>query len=127
MHYRRPGYLEFIDRIFNHPRANVAFYTSMFKRNAEPILDHLLTHLGKNSSDVFIFDSEFCSPMLAHPKYKMIKQNDWDTYRDLEKVFKEFNDFSRAETLIIDSDSDKVQLCIENALVVEPYRNCDVM
>lgn len=65
--------------------------------------------------------------MLAHPKYKIIKQNDWDTYRDLEKVFKEFNDFSRAETLIIDSDSDKVQLCIENALVVEPYRNCDVM
>ena len=65
--------------------------------------------------------------MSAHPEYAKIAKNEWDTYRDLDKVFKKFRDFSRESTLVIDSDSIKVQLCRENAIISTPYRSCDVM
>ena len=65
--------------------------------------------------------------MSENPEYAKIAENEWDTYRDLDKVFKKFKDFTRESTLVIDSESIKVQLCRENAIISTPYRSCDVM
>jgi hypothetical protein len=65
--------------------------------------------------------------MSSHPKYSKIAEDHWDTYKDLNKVFKKFKDFSRESTLLIVPDSTKVQLCRENAIISTPYTACDVM
>jgi len=50
--------------------------------------------------------------MKDHPYYTEIKKEPYDRYRDLNEVFKQKicqdNGFSFHNTLIIDSDSDKV-------------------
>ena len=70
---------------------------------------------------------EFCTKMIDHPQYAKITETDWNTYRDLDKVFTLFKDFSKLSTLVIDAESLKVQLCRENAIVVTNYKGCDVM
>ena len=63
-------------------------------------------------------------------KKLMPEGEDWATYRDLTKVF---NDpkiqqkaFAASNTLLIDSEAEKVQLWLSNSLVVEPYSKEDV-
>ena len=68
--------------------------------------------------------------MKDHPYYTEIKTENYDRYRDLNEVFKSKvcteNEFSFHNTLMIDSDSDKVQLFLENSIVNEPYTMKDV-
>ena len=75
------------------------------------ILDkkHGLTDLRKK---VGPFDREFCSKMIDNQVLTQIKAHNFDTYRDLDKVFahdlcKKHN-FNLANTLLIDSDNRKI-------------------
>ena len=68
--------------------------------------------------------------MKDHPYYTEIKKESYDRYRDLNEVFKSEicikAGFSFNNTLLIDSDSDKVQLFLENSIVNEPYNIQDI-
>ena len=51
----------------------------------------------------------------------------WNLYRDLDKVFKYFTAFSKQNTLVVDVDTIRVQLCLKNAIIANEYIPCDVM
>ena len=68
---------------------------------------------------------------MKHSKYySELAENEWDTYRDLQKVFHSnifaLKKFDRKNTLLIDSESEKVQLWLENSLIIDPYTKEDV-
>lgn len=106
-----------------------AIYSSITGQNLLPIMDAMLkpVKLDSKKGKLQALGQEFCTKMIDHPQYAKITETDWNTYRDLDKVFTLFKDFSRQSTLVIDAESLKVQLCRENAIVVTNYKGCDVM
>ena len=115
-----------LKRIFNHPRAILGFYSSIMRKNITPILLELLQgDLADIRENILIFDREFNTEMIQSNYYKKLAVNSWDTYRDLQKVFDsqicQMVGFGQENTLMIDSESEKVQLWIENALIVNQY------
>jgi hypothetical protein len=131
MYFFRPGYRNFIKEIFDHPRITFGFYSSIMLKNIVPVMYELLTDdLMPLLSKFNVFDQSFCPLMKDHPYYTEIKTDTYDRYRDLHEVFKSEictkKGFSFHNTLLIDSDSDKVQLFLENSIVNEPYKMEDV-
>ena len=64
--------------------------------------------------------------MREHPYYSELLRDPFDTYRDLERVWATSDVFKglvfdQKNTLLVDSDSLKVQLFLENSIVTEPY------
>jgi len=55
----------------------------------------------------------------------------WDTYRDLTKVhadkYCKENNINLSNTLVVDSDPRKVQLCLANSITSEEYCKQDVI
>jgi hypothetical protein len=136
-YFLRPGHEDFIRKIAEHPRVLLCFYTSIMRKNVVPILYKVLdenTLLGYDLSDlrdkVGIFDQSHCSVMVEHKYYKELAEDKWNTYRDVEKVFSsdycQEHGLDASNSLLIDSDSRKVQLCLENSLVNTGYMLADV-
>ena len=69
--------------------------------------------------------------MKSHKYYQKIAKNYWDRYRDLKLVFNtklcKEKGFNLQNTLNIDSDSEKVQLNLQNSIVSEPYLVEDIL
>ena len=115
-YFMRPGFEQFIQRIIEHPRSTLYFYSSIMQNNLNPIIFAILDDtFGKRTfGDKVIgtFDQAFCSKMEKDQQYSKLKQDDWDTYRDLEKVFADKfckdNNFNIVNTVLIDSDERKV-------------------
>ena len=63
--------------------------------------------------------------MAADKEFQHLIQDEWDTYRDLEKVYESHfcrkGKYGPANTLVLDSDARKVQRCLGNAIVGEAY------
>ena len=82
-------------------------------------------------SRIGIFDREYCSEMRDDKYYKDLADEPYATFRDLQKVFDDpyckSNGFNASNTLLIDSDSKKVQLWLDNALITEPYVREDIL
>ena len=55
----------------------------------------------------YIFGQECNAKATEDPAYMRLAKNEWDTFRDLSRVF-ERCDFNYDNTLMIDSDSYKV-------------------
>ncbi len=55
----------------------------------------------------------------------------WDTYRDLSKVhadkYCKENNINLSNTLVVDSDPRKVQLCLANSITCQEYCKQDVL
>jgi hypothetical protein len=69
--------------------------------------------------------------MFSNKQMKQFKEKQWDTYRDLEKVFKseycQENGITYRNALVIDSDPRKVQMCLANSLTNLEYTKEDVL
>jgi hypothetical protein len=86
-YFFRPYAQELVLWLLQHPRARVAFYTSMRMSNALPAVAHLLKaetplapgleHLGL---EPYVYDREFTAP---DPE----GQHSWSTKRDLDRVW----------------------------------------
>jgi len=132
-YYFRPGYKELLLRLAANPRTVVAFYSSMLRKTITPVMLELLSdpELAAVKDKIGIFDRAYCSEMRDSKYYSELKEEPFDTYRDLQLVFNDSfcqeNGFDGSNTLVIDSDSRKVQFCIENALITEPYLKEDVI
>jgi len=62
--------------------------------------------------------------MKEHPYMDKIKTEEWDRYKDLSLVWNHEScqdKFNKHNTLLMDSDNKKIQLCLENAIKTEPY------
>ncbi len=59
-----------------------------------------------------------------------IREKTYDTYRDLNAIFCDpyckKKGYTAQNTLLIDSDSKKVQLWLDNTLISEPYSKEDI-
>lgn len=62
--------------------------------------------------------------------YDPIKEEKYDTYRDLHSIFCDRfsldRGFTEKNTILVDSESRKVQLWLDNSIVSEPYLKEDV-
>ena len=90
-YYWRPGYSEMLQRLAKHPRITFCFYSSMMRKTISPVM-HELMHDDKGELDALknqigIFDREYCKEMSSLKCYDAIKEEKYDTYRDLQKVF----------------------------------------
>lgn len=116
-YFFRPGHIEFLTALYNHPRITLGYYSSIMARNILPALTQLLVgKLKPLAEDPIIFDQDFCPLMKDHPYMKDLLTDPWDRYRDLEQVWKAevLEDenkkprFGHNNTLVIDSDAVKV-------------------
>jgi len=82
-----------------------------------------------------IFDQDHNAKACEDRAYKRLAENDWDTFRDLRRVFESpfaHHDESNKQkyyyqnTLMIDSDSRKVQFEKDNSIINRPYTWEDV-
>ena len=126
-HYYRPYFADYIHALIAHPRIKFAVYTSIMRKNVMPLLFHIFNSqkLTKERQRIFdVFDQEYNVPDVGPGKEA------WATKRKLEKVF----DFPKAQkmgfdfhnTLMVDSEWDKVRDYEWNSLVVPTYTLDDV-
>lgn len=126
-HFFRPRSADLISKVIQHPRAKVAFYTSITRQNALPLVEAFFKHdkgLESHKSKLFaLFDQEYNLPDPAGEKA-------WSTRRDLGKVFDHPSckkaGFDRSNTILVDSDAFKVRKDWQNSLVVPAYSKEDV-
>ena len=129
MCYFRPGYMDFVRALKNHPRVELGFYSSLMRHNLIPVIMALFPD---NEIDAmkWIFDASYCSKMKDHKDYEKIAENEWDTFRDLDKVLADVKvanaGIKRESILLVDSETKKVQHDLNNSLVNIPYEREDV-
>ena len=108
-HFRvwdRPHIGEFLDFVFSHFK--VAIWSSTRRDNLEPIVSHILG-LERMSELVFLWDQRHCTredrPTETFPLF----------LKDLRKVWKEFPQFAKGRTILVDDDRPKAKLNPPNA------------
>ena len=113
-YFFRPGYKHLLLKIANNPRTVVAFYSSMIRKTITPVMLELLSdpELDEIKDKIGIFDRDYCSQMRDSKYYSDLKEEPYDTYRDLQLIFDDQfcqeNGLNANNTLLIDSDSKKV-------------------
>lgn len=78
-HYFRNSHMEFLELVMRHPRVNLAFNSSIARRNIMPILDRMF--IQSNKADLFgdhmfgLFDQNFSkeAPEITGEKYGRIR------------------------------------------------------
>ena len=121
-------------RLSKHPRVQFCFYSSMMRKTIVPVM-HELMHDDKGELDAIkgqigIFDRDYCKEMKSLKVYDAIKEEKYDTYRDLSSIFSDPmvkpRNFNEKNTILVDSESRKVQLWLDNSIITEPYTREDV-
>eukprot|EP00347_Sterkiella_histriomuscorum_P021142 403335095 len=127
-HYYRPYFEDFLLAIMTHPRVKYGIYSSIMHRNILPLLFKIFERpkLRNHKTKIFeVFDQEYNVPDLGYDK----KQ--WATKRKLEKVFQNDKvkkyEFGFSNTLLIDSEADKIQDYPLNSILVESYEEESVL
>lgn len=112
----------------DHPRVKLAIYSSIRRHNIMPLMFKILdsSYLKSVKSRVFdVYDQEYNAPDGGNGK------PEWATKRCLEKIFEsprvEEMGFGFKNTLMIDSEAEKVRDYPLNSLVLEPYTLEDVL
>lgn len=106
----------------------------MMRKTIVPTM-HELMHdpegkLDAIKSKVGIFDREYCKEMRKLRYYEPAMEETYDTYRDLHSIFNDpvcqEKGCTERSTILIDSESRKCQLWLDNTLISEPYTKQDV-
>jgi NLI interacting factor-like phosphatase len=97
-----------------HPRIDLCFYTSMKKKSAEPLSEHLL---GEASS-IYLFDQEY-------NKRDMEGRNSWSMMRDMPRIWSQQDSpsfgHSEKSTIMIDDSYEKMREYPDNVFIVPEY------
>ena len=115
-YYWRPGYKEMLLRLVSEPSIQLCFYSSMMRKTIVPAMHELLhdqeRKLDAIKGKIGIFDREYCKEMRDLEYYDAIKEEKYDTYRDLNSIFCDpycqKKGYTAKNTLLVDSDSKKV-------------------
>eukprot|EP00347_Sterkiella_histriomuscorum_P009715 403340158 len=128
LHYFRPSFDLYLASILEHPRVKFAIYSSIMHRNIMPLMFKIFDNskLKAHKTKVWeIFDQEYNVPDLGEGK------DSWATKRKMEKVFEnekvQKNKFGLKNTLMIDSDEEKVRDYPHNSVVIQPYTLEDLL
>jgi len=104
----------------SHPRAKLAFNTSITRKNVMPLLFQIfdLKELNPYRSMIFeVFDQTYQVPDEGPKGY--------ETKRSLERIFDHTeckkHGFGLSNTLMIDSEAKKVRDFKANSIVIKPY------
>lgn len=76
-----------------NPRVFLCLYTSMMRKTIIPVM-HELMHDAEGKLDAIkgkigVFDREYCKEMSSLKYYDPIKEEKYDTYRDLHSIFQD--------------------------------------
>jgi hypothetical protein len=126
--YARPGAPQLLDWLLTQTHLQLALYTSMMDHNAKAILDHVWRCLerkekilvGGGSGDakepqgVWLLGRDW-------NKKDPLGKNDWDTMRDLDRVWKAHPQFDASNTVLIDNEARKVREVAHNAVLVSDW------
>jgi hypothetical protein len=127
-HYYRPHFDIFLAQLLDHPRVQLGFYTSIMRKNALPLLFKImdLPALNPHRAKIFeVFDQIYNVPIIHPSKPSYAKKRDLNQVLDHHKC-KEFG-FGFHNTVMIDSDVDKVVDFKQNSIVLKEYELEDVL
>ena len=127
-HYYRPMFDDFLAQLLAHPRIKLGFYTSIMRKNVMPLLFKIfeLSKLSPHRNAIFeVFDQNYNVPDIGEGK------KEYATKRSLEKVLEHQSckdlGFGFHNTLLIDSEFDKVRDYPKNSIVLKPYEASEVL
>ena len=127
-HYYRPQFDHFLAQLITHPRVQLGFYTSIMRKNVMPLLFKIFDLPSLNTHRSLIFDvyDQLYNVPLNDPSKPV-----YATKRDLSKVLdhhkcKEYG-FGLHNTIMIDSDLDKVIDYPRNSIVIKGYEESEVL
>ena len=118
-YYVRPGCLELVKALREQPGVRLAFYTSMQRRNAVPIIEHLFGAGCLSGPAAFgLYDRSYNVEDSSGA-------NSWDTMRDLTRIWSEAGSvghgFSELDTVMVDDTPRKMRHLPHNAVIVPEY------
>lgn len=113
--YFRPYMKVFLSFAFKH--FDVAFWTSMERRNAESITDSVLNSLDTKFKEklVFLYSREKCT--LQYNKDSILPI----ALKDLKQIWKFYPQYDKTNTLIVDDSEEKLVLIPENGIVIPSF------
>ena len=127
-HYYRPNFDIFLQQLISHPRVQLAFYTSIMRKNVMPLLFKIfdMPTLSPHRQYIFeVFDQDYNVPDLGPSK------KPYATKRCLTKVLEHHKcidfGFNEHNVLMIDSELDKVRDYPLNSIVINAYDEDDVL
>ena len=128
--YVRPGASDYLKRLQSHPRVVFGFYSSIKKSNIEEILSNV-QESGVDLGNYMVFDQDYCTNFSENAKLVSLAENNWDTYRDLNKVAlsqvcKE-RKIKQHQICLVDNDMRKLQDCLRNCIHSPCYTDEDVL
>jgi hypothetical protein len=132
-YYIRPGAQELVQALLGCPNATIGFYTSMQGTNASPAVDFIAGRgwerakgQGKEAK-AHLFDRRY-------NKKDPTGENDWDTMRDLPRVWQELvergtpkNCFGPHNTIMLDDTWRKMRAHPNNVIVIPEYEASTIM
>lgn len=116
--YRRPGVELFVKLMKSTPTIALCVCTSIFKRNAIPLLEEILPEDGQDLTKK-LFHNKMTKP---DPSGK----NDWSTVRDMDKIWQDLsNYYGPTNTIILDNETDKCRDHLQNLILMPSFINED--
>jgi len=113
--YVRIGSPKFVQKMSQY--FTVGVYSSVMSHNIEASLNAILPNWKRFIS--VVYDRNY-------NKKDPDPVKEWDTVRDMTKIWKPSSQFNSKNTILVDNESRKVQDCPENAIIVSQYEAADV-
>ena len=118
--YIRPYYLNLIDYFYRN--FNVSFWTAGTENYCRSIIDVLLSEEQKNETKIILSRNSFDKNIIVNIKDdKMYKINHYKEPKPLKFLWKNFNNFNKENTLIIDNSYSVTRYYPYNSILVESY------
>eukprot|EP00826_Nyctotherus_ovalis_P029864 TRINITY_DN2368_c0_g2_i2.p1 TRINITY_DN2368_c0_g2~~TRINITY_DN2368_c0_g2_i2.p1 ORF type:complete len:238 (+),score=59.17 TRINITY_DN2368_c0_g2_i2:149-862(+) len=124
--YFRPEVVQLLPALLSHPLVRVGVYSSMKRHTINSILDALLERIScvERKNAILVFDHEYCIP---DPMGKNLQ----DTLKDLLLVwdgnYSKKLKMNKSNTILIESDVQRIGTCFSNLLRMVPYKEDDVL
>jgi len=111
-YYARVGIENFVNKLAETDRFVICVYTSMMAHNVQAGINAIMPRACKHLEKVLDRDMNKPDPN---------KINEWDTIRDMDKVWKEIPGFGPTRTILLDNESRKFQETPRNGIVVPEF------
>jgi hypothetical protein len=114
-YYARRGIRDFVTTLARSGSFTVCVYTSMMAHNAHAGVEAILPCAGIDQ----VFDRGMNEP-------DPFAANDWDTVRDMDKIWEAMPGYGPERTLLLDNEARKFQDAPRNGIVVPEYGAAEV-
>ena len=108
-YYQRPGVASFFEKLHALPNVQIGVYSSMMHHNITQSFDAILPNWKDLVDHVFDRGMNKKDPNGKH---------EWDTMRDMDKIWRSLPTFGPKTTLIVDNEARKIQETPRNGIIL---------